>query len=945
MIERGDHVGSYVLLQPLGMGGFGNVFRARPAAGGDEVAVKVFHQRLEGVAAERFRREVEVLTRLRNESILALLDHGVLGDGRPYMVMELLTGEDLQSLTQRGPLQLGVAVDIIRRIAEALAHVHAYGVVHGDLKPSNIMLMGTGRVVLLDFELAAFIGAAALTDDGTIMGTPVYMAPEIITGHRRGSAGDIFALGVMAYELLCGRLPFGGGSTTASILLAILSEEPEPPSRWNPAVPQELDAIVLEALKKDPAQRPVAGEFAEELRRLMVSYEWSPDAPLLASSTTLASSEIEETEVAGSMVTMEVVAPGELPGEAARLLDQPGVVGVLLITAGEGRGAYHAISGHVTIGRDQDCELWIDSPSISRRHTYLHVAGDLVTVMDLGSRNGTDVNGRRLISPARIEHGDELRIGGITLLFMQRRSAEAAEVHRRLAALDERWQRLVDATTTGRGARFVEESRRLLDELLREAIGFRVEREVPLRRGVVGFLVEAPTLWIRHTRFPILFLRQDDDPALIDRLAEFLQAGQLLGYFVVLVAVPPPGGAFGARTMRERINGSPYRYDFVVLDREQVTALVSANDARRFVEMILEQGTDPGSLSPYVVRGPVPENMFFGREREVKTLMQGIGARSFAVVAGRRMGKSSILLRVQRALASDPRYEPRYLSCEDRPTWGEFLAMLGDEGDSASSAAEDPALVRSRIAALRARAGGRTIVLLLDEIDALLAYDVERGGRLFRALRAVAHEGHCRFVFSGSRTLYQKLHDPSSPFFNFCEELLLRPLDDKAVEAIVRKPMQQLGFELPDPARLVAEIVRVTSSHPNLVQIVCQQLVAGSLDRRVAASDVERIVAERELQRDFVETAWSDTTPFERIVSLLPAGPTFSLGELQAEVQRRGLLDEGRVAEALEVLELYSLVAPEGGQYRFAMAAYPAMVRRSHDVEALIAGLARKVAG
>src|SRR5262249_40420936 len=132
----------------------------------------------------------------------------------------------------------------------------------------------------------------------------------------------------------------------------------------------------------------------------------------------------------------------------------------------------------------------------------------------------------------------------------------------------------------------------------------------------------------------------------------------------------------------------------------------------------------------------------------------------------------------------------------------------------AGGTAEDPALVRPRIAALRARAGGRTIVLLLDEIDALLAHDLARGGRLFRALRAVAHEGHCRFVFSGSRTLYHKLHDPSSPFFNFCEEILLRPFEDRAVEAIVRKPMQQLGFKLPDADRLVAEIVRVTSSHP-----------------------------------------------------------------------------------------------------------------------------------
>ncbi|WP_438033169.1 protein kinase domain-containing protein [Sorangium sp. So ce204] len=915
-----SRVGGYVILGLLGSGGFGRVYRARPVAGGAEVAVKVIG---EHGAAERLINEIGVLARLRHESIVTLVDHGVLDDGRPYMVTELVVGEPLDALRRRGPPRLDDAIAIVRRIAETLAYLHAQGVVHGDLKPSNMMATPAGRLVLLDFALAAPVGASSPTGTGTIAGTPLYMAPEAIGGDARGPAVDIFALGVVAYELLCGRLPFDG-ATIVDVLVRITRDEPDPPSTWNPALPRELDAIVLRALHKDPAKRPAADELAQALQRLAPSDERVGGAPLLSFCAAPTPSEDAEFEMA---TTLDMVPPV--------------VVGVLLIAAGQGRGTYYAIASDVTIGRAVQCGLQLDSPSVSPRHTRLHVAGQVVTVEDLGSTQGTFVNGQRVREPVRLERGDALRVGDVTLFFVQRPAADAEEVRHRLATLDERWQRLIDAADTG-STRFVEESRRLLDELLREAIGFRVERELPLRRGVIGFLVEAPMLWIRHTRFPVLVLQQDDDPALVDRLAEFLQAGQLLGYFIVLVAVPPPGASSGARTLRDRINGSPYRYDFVVLDREQLASLVIANEAHRFVEMILEQGTDPGSLSPYVVRGPVPENMFFGREREVKTLTQSIGTRSFAVVAGRRMGKSSILLRVQRVLATDPRYEPLYLSCEDRPTRGEFLAMLGGEVDTKGGGAVDVALVRPHIAALRKHASGRTVVLLLDEIDALLADDVAHGGRLFRALRAVAHEGHCRFVFSGSRTLYQQLHDPASPFFNFCEELLLRPLDDNAVEAIVRKPMQQLGFELLDPERVVAAIMDVTSSHPNLVQLVCQQLVVGTLDRRVAAADVGRIAAQRELQRDVIETAWSDTTPCERIVSLLLPGPTFSLAELMAEARRRGLLDEGRVTEALEMLDLYSLVAYDGDQYRFAMAAYPAMVRRSHDVDALIAGLARR---
>jgi serine/threonine protein kinase len=917
-LREGSRVGRYSIVAVLGRGGAGTVYRALDVPADTPVALKLFPTPFEGATAARFKNEVLTLSRLIHPSIVRLLDFGLLDDGRPYFVSELVEGESLRQLSNRASLAVEDAAEIVLQIGEALTYVHEKGVVHGDLKPSNVMLTDGGKVVLLDFGIAAPIGEASLSRK--LAGTPGYMPPEIVARQAPRPPGDMYSLGVIAYELLCGRLIMTSGKI-------------DPVYAHNRAVPRLLEALVLRSLEQDPDKRPTAAKLSAAIRGFFpvrrdlspsrfrsANLDWAgqPDPTTLDDPTTL--EDLDETRRRG------------VPGDA---FDDPEAFDVLIMT-GVGR-VFHPIHGSATLGRGSSCEILLPDPLLSRHHARLYAAGGAVFVEDNGSTNGTFVNGRRLKGkePVRLAEGDEITLGDTRIAVMQPRSRARAEAQRRLASLGDTWARLVAATDET----FVEQSRALVGGLLREAIGFRVEREVPLQPGVLGFLVEAPMLWIRHTRFPILFLLEDDDPALVDRLARYLQSNQLLGYFVVIVLVSAREDAVTARSLRERINGSPYRYDFVVLDRAQLEVLAATNDPQRFVEMVVEQATDPGSLSPYVVRGPVPENMFFGRELEVKTLTQGVGSRSLAVVAGRRMGKSSTLLRVQRALATDPRYQPTYLSCEDRVTWSDFLAMLDAR---ATDGPDEPQALRERVIALREEAGDRSLVFLLDEFDALLEHDAAHGGRLSRTLRAMAHEGLCRFIFSGGRTLYRHLHDAGSPFFNFCEELLLRPLDAKAVSAIVLKPMRQLGLKLPDPERLVTEVVRVTSRHPNLVQIVCHGLVAGNLDRRVAADQVGQIAAARDFQRSFIEAVWSDANSFERLVSLLSPGPNFMAAELEAELGRRGLAGAGRVPEALDMLELYSIVAPQANGFAFALEAFPATVRRSHDVDALIKTLAEE---
>ena len=284
--------------------------------------------------------------------------------------------------------------------------------------------------------------------------------------------------------------------------------------------------------------------------------------------------------------------------------------------------------------------------------------------------------------------------------------------------------------------------------------------------------------------------------------------------------------------LRRHVSNSVFQHDFVVLDGRHLADIIAEGSTQRLVEVMLRQGVGLYSLSPYVVNGPVPERMFFGREQEVKVISQNLVDRDYAVLGGRRIGKSSILQRLDRLLSADPRYFALYINCEDKMDRREFLEALagnlGVELDSAESRSFRDVVVPF-IKANRAK----RLVFLLDEIDELLAREAEApdGPRLFKTFRGLSHEGTCRFVFSGSRTLYSHLHDSRSPFFNFCDSLILRPLDEKSVTEIVTKPMRQLGIDIPEEEQFIQRLVTLTSSHPNLTQWVCDRLVKRAFEK------------------------------------------------------------------------------------------------------------------
>jgi serine/threonine protein kinase len=253
-MELGVRVaGRFLLEERIGSGGMGVVYRATDERTGERVALKVL---LAGTpeGAERFSREVAALARLSHPAIVRYVAHG---ESPSFVAMEWLEGEDLARRLRSGPLSIEQAIAIAVRIADALDHAHARGVVHRDIKPANLFLEGgdLARVRVVDFGLAWLReGGDFRTGDGTLLGTPGYMAPEQARGEVTDGRTDIFALGCVVYRCLTGRGPFSARDAVAT-LAKLLFEDPQPASSVRPNVPRALDEVLAGAMAKDRAQR------------------------------------------------------------------------------------------------------------------------------------------------------------------------------------------------------------------------------------------------------------------------------------------------------------------------------------------------------------------------------------------------------------------------------------------------------------------------------------------------------------------------------------------------------------------------------------------------------------------------------------------------------------------------------------------------------------------
>jgi eukaryotic-like serine/threonine-protein kinase len=245
--------GRYELVSGLGGGGMGEVWLAHDRRLQRRVAVKVVGSLFASDRAGllRFRMEVQWGARISHPNVVSILD---FGDGeRPWLVMEYLEGGSVQALTRR-TVEVDRALTVIEEASRGLGAAHRLGIVHRDVKPGNILLSAERRAKLADFGIAASLATGTSTLPHGMMGSAHYLAPERIAGCAAGPESDIYALGIVLYELLTGVRPFRGGRATA-VAIAHMDERPQPPSTIRPGIGPEVDAMVMRCLAKDPRAR------------------------------------------------------------------------------------------------------------------------------------------------------------------------------------------------------------------------------------------------------------------------------------------------------------------------------------------------------------------------------------------------------------------------------------------------------------------------------------------------------------------------------------------------------------------------------------------------------------------------------------------------------------------------------------------------------------------
>jgi serine/threonine protein kinase/Tfp pilus assembly protein PilF len=260
LIRGSVFAGRYEIIEELGKGGMGKVYRVEDTKVKEEVALKLIKPEISAdkKTIERFRNELKIARKIRHKNVCAMFDLGE-EKGSHYITMEYVSGEDLKTLIRRVKVDIKTSIKIAKQVCEGLSEAHRLGVVHRDLKPSNIMIDKEGDVRIMDFGIARTFESKGITDAGLMIGTPDYMSPEQAEGMDVDQSSDIYSLGIILYEMIAGQLPFDG-DTPLSVVMKHKSEKPRDPKFMNPQIPDDLSSLILKCIEKEKKNRYQSAE-------------------------------------------------------------------------------------------------------------------------------------------------------------------------------------------------------------------------------------------------------------------------------------------------------------------------------------------------------------------------------------------------------------------------------------------------------------------------------------------------------------------------------------------------------------------------------------------------------------------------------------------------------------------------------------------------------------
>ena len=481
-----------------------------------------------------------------------------------------------------------------------------------------------------------------------------------------------------------------------------------------------------------------------------------------------------------------------------------------------------------------------------------------------------------------------------------------------------------------------------LAEILSEVLGFNIKQSRDYQ-AARACMVEAPALRLKlPTCFPLVFVA-DSNPGqqTVQMLVDTIDVMRETGYFALVIPLEPPVPDIDtAAQLRQAVRQSPHVQDFIVLSQQDVLDIIIArNPTQQLAQYIVGQ-VDLSVVSPFVISGPVPENMFFGREAEIRLLVENAGKADFAIVGNRKIGKTSLLQRTHRRMEASGHVHPLSINCQTVRQATDFFAAFQaviEETSPLTTAEDFAAIIRER----RQR-NGKPLVLLMDEVDRLLADDYAQGEPLAAVWRALAQEGVCHFVFCGSTGLARCLENPHSVFFNFPQAQPLGYLTPDIARMVLTQPLQTLGVALEDEQTIVEGVLHLTSGHPNLVQYIGRELVnAANLrrERLILNADLEQVQQSNSFTEFYLATIWGEAGPLEKLITLVAPREGFRVGDIETALAGYGITvpNNDMVDRALKLLCIYAILAKRDKTYRFIPASFYDILHRTQEVERLIA--------